>query len=217
MNTVTNALACIVVGLRPNAEAILDSLLPQLKKELRTESWIQKKGPFEGTEILNVVAKAAHVGHWLKYGKFDLGLAESALRWRHALESFWKSMGIRRLTQPNILAAMLLEIESERPDRAIQVYESNEKSPFQLPPRNMRFTSNARSVLYLHLKTAKDAGTADLRSKALASFLKNATQWDRAVDPLPYVMQMDVARIARACWCLKGEDHSIPRVIEAVH
>src|SRR5881394_2335229 len=70
-NTVQDALTCFVVGMSDNAHAILDSLLPRLREELRTEAWIAKDGRFGGTQVLKVIAKSAHLAYWLKHDKFD--------------------------------------------------------------------------------------------------------------------------------------------------
>lgn len=211
---ISEVLQCLVVGMSENAQAVLKLISPQMEEELASEEANREKGPSGDIQLIASISRSAHLAHWLHHDRIDLSLAERALRWRHALNAHYNSS---KLTQPNLLDSMLLEVETEKPERAIPVYEANEKSPLVLPPKNMRFSSNARSVLYLHLKTGKDKTSADLRKKSLASFLRNATQWDRDVSPLPYVMLMEVARISRACWWISGEDYSLSRIVEAIH
>ena len=111
---------------------------------------------------------------------------------------------------------MLLACEAASPHEAIAMYAKAEKNPVLLPPRNLRFTRNPRSVLYLHLCLGQSSEHAQLLTKALSLFLSQATRWEKGVQPLPYVAITEAARVVRACLETKSGPPEIGDVVALI-
>ena len=198
---VGEALEFLVLGFEREAFRLLDSFLP-------TISNADFVAAIEKLDRRASVSESAHVAYWLRHGEFNLKLARSALRYHLEVNQWWGG----RMTAPNTHGAMLLAIEAEEPSRAAQLYEENEKNRVQVPPENLRFARNSRSVLYLHIKDPQGTRT----KRGMESFMKAATKWEKGFQPISYVGIVDAARTYHACQRLVGEFPQLGEVFDAV-
>jgi hypothetical protein len=204
----THALEMIVGGKPEKARDYLNDLVPRLKSELADRRWMLGRSEYEGKEMMKAVAKGTHAAVWLQTGRFDPDLAKAARAWGEEMDRHWGG----RMTGPNLLDRMLESIECGDPDAAVRLYEKQELNPLPLPPRDLRFTRNARSVLYFCLRTGKDSSVREFRDQAMRKFLAAATQWEKGIHPLPYLGLLDVARIVFAAAGLEGSPTSVETV-----
>jgi hypothetical protein len=202
----------MVLGLQDHAADLLASLLTKVLAELKDDRWMKVRSEYAGSEMTMGLAKAANVATWLHTGKFNPLLAASALQWHLKMQSFWGG----RLTGPNLLGVMLSSIESGTPNEAIRLYEDNETKLLAIPPKDFRFCRNARSVLYLFLKSGQEEGRKAIREEALRKFLAAATRWEKGVQPIPYVNKLDVARLVHAARSLEGQSLSVSETLAQV-
>ncbi len=200
-SAVFDACHFLALGCEHEAHKILDSFLPA----------VTKQGFFESIQHIEQrasVAGATNCGYWLRYGAFDSKLASTALQYHLELNEWWGG----RMTPPNVHETMLLALEADQPDTAAEYYEKHEKVHLSIPPENLRFSRNARSLLYLHIKEPKHT----MAQKGLASFVKAATKWDKGIQPIPYISIDDAARTYYACRTLTGESVSLQQVLATI-
>lgn len=110
---------------------------------------------------------------------------------------------------------MLLCLEGGDPQTALTLYLEHERRPLQLPPRDLRFSSNARAVLYACL-AGRESTPVEMRSGALEAFRRRASRWERSASPIPYVMPVDLARTLRACHVLLDRPHDLATILPLV-
>lgn len=210
---VSTAFDCMLAGLQDLAFRILDNTLPRLRHYVKDLSWLKDIPLNQVEDRAFYTARYFHLGSWIRTGVMDCALAQICSDRYQALLKFWN---IRRPRENYLLESMLLRVESRKYDEAAALYEEYEKKPIAIPPPSRRFTRNARSILYLFLKSGRDESQGVLLQQSLSAFLSAATRWGKDAFPLPYTGEFDVARIFRACRELAGGAASMEDVLAAV-
>jgi hypothetical protein len=212
-STVGDVLYSMAAGRQDLSAALLDHMVPRLGKEVIDRPWMKEPPEYKAKEMMMIVSEAAHVAWWLKTGEFDARLAKEAIHWREEMERLW---GVGRRIGPNLLASMLLAVETNQPDLAIRLYEENAKPVLKVPPADFRFVKNARSVLYVFLRCGGQQSRRDMVKEALSRLLVAATKWEKDLFPLPDLGISDTARLVHACARLEKRKLSVTEVVDLI-
>ena len=209
-SAVGDALCCLVLGMRDRADECL-AFIPRLQERLAGSDGLRDLPGLRAHEAAGHLRQALHVGVWLRDGTVNAGLAREAYLVLLELNRSWGA----RFTAPNLLDLMLLCIEAGDGATASTLYREHERKPMQLPPKDLRFSGNARAVLYActegHGHVARD-----LLQEAVDKFRARASRWERSVTPIPYLMPVDLARTLRACNRALGLTHDLDSVVALV-
>jgi hypothetical protein len=210
MMAVGDALSLLILGLRERAQECLE-FVPRLKSLLSDPNALAHLPEYRQRESATHLREYLHLGTWLLDGEMNPLLARDAYRHLLALNQWWG----RRITQPNLHDLMLLCIEGDDLQAAGALYLEHERHPLVLPPADLRFSSNARSVLYVCLARMDNTPTS-VRSDALDAFRRRASRWERSASPIPYVMPVELARTLRACNMLLDRSHDLATILPLV-
>jgi hypothetical protein len=205
-----NALAFLVLDRRQEAMACLE-FVPRLQPFLSNPGALQGLPDHRIREAAAHLRRYLHLGVWLRTGEMEPTLADDAYAHLLALNQWWG----KRFTGPNLHDLMLLSIEGGRQERAGELYLQHERRPLHLPPKDLRFSSNARALLHACLAAPADA-TRSLLQRAVEAFRQRASRWERSVSPVPYVMPIDLVRTLRACNLLLGSDYALGTVVRLI-
>jgi hypothetical protein len=204
------ALSFLILGLPDQAQACLE-FVERLQRALSDQNLLKHLPQHEQLRRAAYLRDYLHIGCWLRDGEIQSALAKDAYTHLFALNKSWGG----RITQPNLHHLMLLSIEGGDLPAAGRLYIEHERHPLVLPPANLRFSSNARSLLYVCLAPPEKVSSA-LRNDAVEAFRRRASQWDRSVSPLPYVLPVTLARTLRACRMLLGQSYDLATVAAQV-
>jgi hypothetical protein len=209
MSAVEDALRLLVLGLPDRAADRLE-FVPRLRALLAGPDALAHLTEPDRMHSAASLREALHLGTWLLGDRMSATLAAEAGHHLCALNRWFGG----RPTPPNLHRLMLLSVESGDAQGAADLYRANEARPLSLPPRDRRFTSNARAVLYACL--AGDAVPLDVRSDAVEALRRKATRWERSTRPIPYVGPVELARTLKACHQLMGRPHDLASILPLV-
>jgi hypothetical protein len=206
-----SALKYMVLGRAESAQRLLDGYLARLLATLPALASTQSED-FKLAEQLAELYEEAHIGVWLRNGVFDLELARSAFDYACRLHFDV----CEEITTANLLHLMLLATESGNPERASSLYRELDPKPLSLPPQNLRFSRNPRAVLFAHLDLSESPEHHGTLDGALQRFVAYASQWERDVQPIPYVGLVEAARIVFAADFLRDRPATVADVAQQI-
>lgn len=204
MFAVDDAIVLGVMGKYDEARSLIQGFLPELIGLLADSRAFETFAEHERLGRLALLSKDAYVANWLLSGRFDARLGRLAL---DAMWDYFRFMSPK--AKPDgvlLLNTMLLKIESGRYESAKELYERFEKTPMKVPPDSLRFARNPRALVYAHLH--EKSVPQEFLAKARHSFRNAATQWEKDVCPILYVLLPDAARILSASLRLVREPHA---------
>jgi hypothetical protein len=208
---VGDALELLVLGCIDEAATLLE-FVPRLRDVLADPAGtaLSRMPENRQKEAAAYLREHLLVGVWLQTGNLDRQLADDAYDYFVKLIELWGGAP----TDANVLHMMLLSLEAGRPDRAIRDYELHD-SKADRPLTSARLAKNPRALLFAHTVRSRTPAGVEL-TDAVARFRASATQWEKGVEPLPYVGIVTLARVLRACAELRGDTVSVQSLLRQV-
>lgn len=196
------AVECMVLGLKSETEECL-RFVPRLAEALNNKALLQHLPVWDRKQREAYLRIDLHVGEWLRSGSMDPMLARNA--YPYALSLNLSS------SRPNVLDLMLLSAESDNPKLACEIYRKHERKPIALPPTNVRFAANPRSVLYACLASESEADR-DMARRSLDAFRKSVCATED-LHSHKFMFRDQLARVLRAAHRALGLEYSLDFLI----